>query len=668
MKRFIEFRESERKKTVENFINCYTSNSFDDFISIVKATGILINPYDGKFRDEKKIEELGKFLNQNATKCELEKWSLIKEQASVINDLFCEMYKSETFVSTKEMNPEYEVYGFLIVLEQMLFYLRNIAKSKSYLNDELNYKVDFDFAYEVNGYENENRKAIDIFERISYTADSVLTYLMFYKYKGKFDNYDIETVVPHEEVYKAYNHLKSNDIHDVINDLFEKWKFCDCNISKNETNIDIDILEKDFIKEMTIAKNRFEIRKQNLQLEIALFSNKLEQKVNKYTVQLPPTEYLSIDEAEACELIKEYLFISDFNYSCLVNNDGEIKVKLSELIRAYSILKETSKEFIENRDLDTESVHSICRFIDEDNLKKLLTLKGIDSNNVENVIKSLTYSKYKDIYDCPLIKYRNGYILIPSILECTDISMVILSNVSQFNFEGELFEDKIIEELRKQGINATKITYKESGKEFQCDVIFSLGKDLYICECKAWGECKNVRSFYEQTKKKINTYEQIQRISNQYKKNVSNIVKCLGLSEEYKPRHIYNIIILTTMQGKNERISNTYFIDCSALNKFIKREKPTVNLPYNGKMLRYTFPNYNHLDGSITTNKLIKFLENPYQIDLENRAIEEQVRTAPIGKYNLKYCSYERKWPNQIDLNENLEKYLDIISKTYNLK
>ncbi len=79
-------------------------------------------------------------------------------------------------------------------------------------------------------------------------------------------------------------------------------------------------------------------------------------------------------------------------------------------------------------------------------------------------------------------------------------------------------------------------------------------------------------------------------------------------------------------------------------------------------------PKWNEYEGSITYNKIIRFLNNPTPVALDCKNTVKSIRTMPINEISIKYEAYENKLSHFVDCNKDITEYLKSIEQLYGLK
>lgn len=650
MQEFIEYRNLGNNKKRDKFISILEQFGIDHFLEIVKLTGITINQYHGKNRYYNLITSLNTELINRLPENEYAKWTKLLNQSHVINECYSDFFSDENYIKTLDIKEEEEISAFIIILEKYLYFINNIIQDNEIENKRLNINFDVSFSYEI-PYSKEQLYG-KMFDRCSNIANDVIKYLMFYKNKNSV----ILSEVDNLSLHNAFFHLTNIDKKEVLNSIVADWQFGGRDIINESSGTVISkVADNSLIQDEFIALNRIEHRRQTI-INDMVFARSLENKKN-CNLQEEDDEFTK-------EYLKEVLYGYSEEYCCLISGDN---VKLGYLVRAYGVLKRLALKFISMRkDINSNILNDICFIISEKKLEQKLSDCNIPKEEVDRLLSIFTYNKKGDLFDTPLIKNGSNFIIIPSIVAKADISQVILSIVDQFNFRGKLFENAVLELLHNNSISAYSEKYQDESGEYQCDIIFLIDKDLFICECKAWGESRTARGFYNQLSKCHEAKKQLDRIATKYIEKKDWLKKEFDFNGEF--RNITKIIITSNAIGRSNQIGDTYFIDFSALSRFIKRDKPSIELRHKNMRYVYELPKYSEFRGKLTYNKMIRFLNNPAPVDLALKNTKKSIRTMPINKIKFEYEVYENQLSYFADLSEDADTYFRALEKTYGLK
>ncbi|WP_312072268.1 hypothetical protein [Anaerotignum propionicum] len=358
-----------------------------------------------------------------------------------------------------------EISAFIMILEKYL----NIINENELENQKSNMQFDVRFAHEIPDKDQAYSK---MYDRCANIANNVIKYLIFYKRKAPVISPEVKDLALHN----AFFHLTNIDKKEVLDSLTVEWQVGGRDITKDASgNLRSEIFNNCLIRDEFIALDRIEHRRNTI-INDMVFTQKQQE-----------------EEEFVKEYLKEVLYGYSDDYSCLISG---YRIRLGHLIRTYKVLKELSTKFINSReDINSNNLNDICLVISEKELTVELFNNKIPKENINTLVSILTYSKRGDLFDTPLIKNGSDFIIIPSIVTNTDISQVILSIVEQFNFEGKLFENAVLELLKNNNILAHKENYKDETGEYQCDIMFLIGKDLLYVNANLGGNHEQFGDF-----------------------------------------------------------------------------------------------------------------------------------------------------------------------------
>lgn len=644
--KFLEFRDLESlakkeneyiKKLEEKFENMSKENnhSLEDIIKIVKNTGILIHPYPGESNYEKLIKKIDNFFYEKKNEKLTSFWNNYKFEASIINNLFQEIYESVEYKTTLEIPSKIEVQTYLACLEIILSQINNINC----------YPISIEFEHASKSFDSDEARNRDMFDYISIISGKILNYLLWYKQ----NNISINTNIKLEKKYLllASNHFSSYDKINLLNDVSDYWKYYDYKIKQKYEDSEISFTPRkaEYLKN-TISTSRFESRRHliNIQVEHLKIDKKI---INRHNPKLPHKEFINRDEFISYHTFVEYFYINNIEMKIL-------NVPANQWIRSLSILKKKANEFLETRKIKEDShLYDICLYFDRKNLVADFLKYGIENENIDTIFKNLIFnSRNNDLFDAPLIQIdQNSFLIVPSILANIDTTRVLmcmfLEKKTDMNFKGIGFENKIIKELKSQNIIASSLNSKRKNKSgedriYQCDVAFLIDNDLFICECKAYSQPVTHRNYYELIDKKEDTITvQLKQIFDYYKNNLDIVKSQLKLPTDYKFNKIHSLLITTVPLGKSEKINSTFIIDHSAFSNFIRREDPTIPILSQNKGCKLDL--FSLYKGEITKEKFLKFLKSPLPIELEKKRRREISKSIPLEKSNLSIFDYAIK-------------------------
>lgn len=651
MKRIVNYHKIREFKSVKDYINYYNDVGIQEFIEAIRVSGILINPYDTKNRNEELINGIGKFLNKN--KSEEYLWGKLLNEAGIINDLYSDLYSMDLYRKAESVPTEKAFASFAMILEKYLRFLTNEIEGNEEKNKELRLEFHSDFAYGKNMSPIE--KTINIYEHIVFVSDMVLKYLLFYKCR----NVEQDMEIADEYQNASFAHLVISDQKTVIQKIEKEWQFFNRTIKRNGNYVESLCDSKEFL-DFHVVNERLSSRKNKIMNDIRIGEDAIG--------IIGKEEGISDDERSSILYLKNVLAIESLSYMCSINkrNNKVYRVPLNDLVRAYAVIKMMVDKFSEEEQKFSNIISDVCLILEEGDIVKEFVISGIPVEQAKILIKVLKYENYKDIFDTPLIPFNKEIMLIPSIVKNIHIAQVILSCVNQFNFEGEAFERLVLSILQNAGINAISEKYQDETGVYQCDVLFGIKRTLFVCECKAWGEPHSIISYCERNEKCFGAYEQLNRIAQKYQTNKDELCRKLGMKDGII--RMKKIIILSNAVGIENTIEDVYFVDYSAFHLFCERRKPSVNLYHEKKLFKYALSGFNELEGAITENKLLTYIANTSPVQLMIKNTEKQIRIMSLLNYELNYDTYILKENDYLMPDKDIDEYMTNIKKIYDIK
>jgi hypothetical protein len=658
--RTLENNLENQDKFIEILSTMLLEKGVTETTIILKSTGVLINPYPGKHKYRNLIKKIDNAF-QKFSQEDIKLWTLYKNQSEIFNSLFQICYQEESYLTAVCLFRNIEIQTFLAVLEISLTTLKH--------DTPMPIKLNFEFAF--TNYDSVAMAKERMFNYIANIAGSILNYLVYHK-KPQIWNTDIDSheIITNENLINSSHHFSAYDKINVLNDMVDYWRYNDCTMNQKNKTINFEPKLKEVYLANDISLKRFETRREklNIELEYLDFSKHV---INHRTNQLPPKQFVSKDEIATYYNCKQYFYLETLDQVIL-------DVPFKEWIRAYSVLKIISNDFIKQRDFSQElKLSTVCLLLNKQQIESHFYEFGISIGNMQKIIDRLTYgSKDTDLFDTPIINFKeNEYIIMPSLAINTDIARVLMCNFlkkkSNMDFKGTGFENQVLKELSEKGIKCSglyakgKLVGDSEERPFQCDVAFILNEDLYLCECKSFSQPTTHRGFYNLIgKKQDTTNDQFKKIADFYKLNIDIVRAKLNLPHSWNPRKIYKFILVSTPLGSREKIGDTFVIDYSAFSTFLQRNKPSI-VDIEGKT-RYEFNFYSILNGDISSEKMLKLFKNPPQVDMEKKRRRRIFKQTPFGDYTLVAFDFQTRFDDKISLKDkNLNKYLNKFSKTY---
>ena len=211
-----------------------------------------------------------------------------------------------------------------------------------------------------------------------------------------------------------------------------------------------------------------------------------------------------------------------------------------------------------------------------------------------------------------------------------------------------------------------KKLYKDESGEYQCDVLFLLDRELFICECKAWSEPRTIIGFYNQLEKMYDAEKQLTRIANKYVEEI-NLIKS-DLKIDCEVESIHKVVLSANAIGKENFINGTYYIDYSTFHNFILRKAPSINFYNEGIEYQYRLPGFDEYEGDITASKFMKCLKEPSSNKLMEINTEEKQRVVSLGETEIEYNVLVCKESIYMAPDRDIDEYTNGLEKVYSLK
>lgn len=616
IKKFYDYRKLKEFKCTKKYIDLCEKIGVEKFIECLKMEGVSLKLNNKQILNE--VTEHFKEKNRN----DLNKWINFLDESKIIIDLESEFSSLKEFIEADKVPKEEAITSFVIALEKELRDCINKIKS---INSENINTIMNEFHPIMDKYE----YYINYYERVIVIADFVLKYLIFYKSKDTIQN----TSVSPQSIERSIGHIKAGNQKLFLRQLENEWKFLGRKLCRKDQNNIISLCSEeglDFYLSYVAVMNR------------------------RYTEELIATNGInkfnrakSNEKDEICTLLKRILCVKHLDYQCFVKKKSgkKLKINLEHLVNAYVEIKKMTEKFILFDQKLTNNIDEICLCIDEQVIENNFKKIGIPDPEIKNLISCLTYENYKDIYDTPLIRYNNKYLLIPGVVEKIDVCQVVLSCVNEFNFKGEAFEKSIGSALDDAKIpNILSKTYTVNKEQYQCDVMFVIQDTLYLCECKSWGEPRDIVSYYERNRKCYDAVTQIDRIASEFKNHLDEIGELLKVKTEIKK--VEKVIVLSHSIGNSYYINDVLFVDYPNLLDFLKRRRLVVSIDDKINNINAKGLGLEIYDGKITKNRFEKCIKENVFINLTLKNTMKKVKSIRVGNINVEHEIFTEKVSN----------------------
>lgn len=402
--------------------------------------------------------------------------------------------------------------------------------------------------------------------------------------------------------------------------LFEKWKNGLIYIEKKEDKIITRYVETSHLLWLRKSRSKLQIYEYIQELELA-------NAVKAYPTYFS-NELTDFNELLAWGTLKSYLHTNDI-YTLIDN------IPIIYWIKAYAALIRYAKR--------VSFIDSYRRFffirallgrwllvLSRNKWIYLFTQANIPEECANKIFDSLTYNKKSsDLYDFPLVRTRNKYMIVPTLLNVVHPGKLLKSRFRQNDFnisqKGKLFEKEIVNMLRQRDIPVVQVHRKHGGKDYECDIVFLLNDTLFLCECKDNGDkylYDYVAKFYE------NDVAQMERISNFFEAHTEIIYeefKKIGCSK-IRFKKVQKLLIYNTVFHSILNVKDINVVDYERFVAVFRRgnlDKRICDL-YGGPS--------DCLSGRITAEKLMRYLKSELLVCNYDKIIKLKIDELLFGK------------------------------------
>lgn len=514
---------------------------------------------------------------------------------NVRNIIFYKYYshfseKIETFLNDiKILN---EIYEELIREEERVISQINKQKLPILLINSLNYVIK-DTSENANSINSDTRDYWIIF--ISKLLKKI------YRDKITFKYIETSEKTP-DDIISVFKDL---DIFSSI--IIDSWKYSELEIKQIDTGASFKEVGN-FGKEQLYSLATFLELKEGREFKGSLLDDICKSEEMFYKQK---KEYLS-------HQIEEYFYTTDFEQKYL-------GVSLSEWIKSYETLYELSIMSNDDKILLTE-----------ESIKKIYETNDISRSSIEIILKYLTFStSSRDLYDSPLIKFGNEYLILPRLIEAIDFSRSIISLLSNeqnqndtgISQKGKNFEKYIMDLVNKQfPINGSSLKLEKAGDTFEIDGLFYDQGTIVILEMKTQKQPENYIDYYKNQVDLEKYIEKFNRNADFFIQNPEHIYKKLNINEKINLN--FQKIFVTNVSQKRVTYQDVYIIDEIDFFNFMNREAPSINYINNSIKKIICIPLEHELyTGEPSVEQLVKLIKNPFK----RKRIEANIKTRKIN-------------------------------------
>ena len=554
----------------------FENESRNDFFRICKILKFTIHPYPGPQKNKKKIEELDRWLKERLTDDEIRIWNRFLQESGYINLLYKDLYSDEEYEEANALDGARELSAYLMFVEYYLSSLLNSEMGRNDLNDQLGIQSDLGAIPDV------NERLLyygELFDNVCIEIKNALEYIAVYK-----NHNQICDKIDSKDIIKAKGHLLSVMKKNVIDQIVESWQFGDPHFT-----MDQDVFQCENDTWGRIIRTYWEMRERSTYITSMLADE-------QYPVNSENEERHEFDRTNFILQRQLYADLSDCRCE-IVGKEGENRtVKIQDLIKAYARLKTICKNHLKTRKIEklNGDMRQVCVQIKKRELMQ--EFAELELDDLECVLRLLTYGKAKDLMDAPLIASGKYYYMVPSLVAELQISEVILSIANGFRFRGKALEHHLFRLLKEENIICGRIKRHESSDTYECDSVFVLENCLFIVEAKAWGFPANITQYYNMNKKMIEAGRQINRLYEYIRLHLADVLCELGLGEDYNISHIYRIILSNFQRADEQELENIFLCDFNCFRGILKGIPSGVLIkePRNEKLLKVAIePNRN---------------------------------------------------------------------------
>ncbi|RAS89613.1 hypothetical protein A3863_10360 [Priestia endophytica] len=668
---FHRFEEiSSSKKTINSFLNTLPEEtSIEEVLEILRLSGSCYNIHSPKqLRTFKQtVTNIEKKFPQDK-----EKISSFIHTIDNLDAIVSDFFSLRSATEVEKIPKTRQITSFILALE--IFVGSTLEYAKGYSIERI--KKVYPFVISLFNEKNQKvAKAKDQLEQVYGIIDSIVGFagsILKFMEIGNRDIGKINTTVSRDQIKIARQHILLYDIWWVLLDLEQSWRFAGSKIifDDKKRSATVELGNEEFLHGREISFERFLSQKTRWRADFENFYEQHKHKINFKSSELPPTEFISEDEAYYILAVGEFLETYDFNEKCL-------DVSLSEWIRAYTIIQVEASKHLEERFSDKRvkplTINNWTIRRDKKYWINLFEKRGISNKSAEIILENLIFTKdSKDLLDCPFISHLDEIILIPSIAASIDPSMSLVSlltkNEVDISFKGTGLEQRVLRELNKKGIKAISIKRTSDNDTYECDVVFTLNNDLFFIELKAFGQPRTTREYYnllfklygehnnsKDNKEERSATEQLNRIVKFYEANLNIVREELNLSNKWIPKNIRKVVLTTAKLGNPMFVDDCFIADTSTFFCFLDRKTP--GLMFGKRMLRPTHPDF---EGEVTSEKLTNVLNNPLQIELFKIIVRKSEREINLDSKTLTYPTFKNMLGNIINPNKKILDMLGI--------
>lgn len=620
---FMYYRYVDYEKyDINRICDAYINETSEDFFRICKALKFTIHSYPGENKRAEQVKLLDEWMEKNAKYQDIILWKKLLEESNLINMLYKDLYDDPLYFKANEIEDSKELSATLVCTEYILSAMLDASIGDMSLCEQMGVELGSEECIE--GINDRARCYGEMFDNISIKIRDVLEYIIYYK-KHKC----VCEKVSVEDIENARGHILSILKKTCIDMVVEGWQFGDPKIILRDDLVDV---VNDYWGH--VIRIYWEIRERS--------------NVATWSVACEDYQLGIYDEDREIEIAKrtlqKQLFVNELNQECKIFRGNKLEeiVDIFDIVKGYARLKTICNNHLLRRE-DKEisgDIGAVCVCVEKENIEK--QFQAMRMKNPKQILKRLIYGRGRDIVDAPLIEWEGKLYMIPTLVKCASISEVVLSIASTFEFRGKALERELLKLLKEEKICCGKLKKHEKSDTFEYDSLFVIDNSMFIVESKAWGFPRNITEYYFMNNKILKAYNQVNRLEEYVRGNMSIVLKCLNLPVDYKIDTIYKIILSNFQRADNQILEDVFLCDFNMFKGFVKDIAPGIVVRNTDDSIeKWVFEEKRKTP--ITSDEVIEFLQGNIARDICISLLEEQVFCDSINKLYIRKSVLQRK-------------------------
>lgn len=277
-----------------------------------------------------------------------------------------------------------------------------------------------------------------------------------------------------------------------------------------------------------------------------------------------------------------------------------------------------------------EEALSLLPIKDKDFFKRLLVERGLPSGIAKMFLENITFGVTSiDLYDTPLIKFGDQYMLYGPSLKEALLHELVISNVGRnkekLSAKGEALENRLFRLFSESGFQPKKIKENRRGEEYQFDLAVKWGAHLFVFECKNRAiprspiTSRNMSDDYQEH------VIQIQRLCSGLEKHPEILEKYFGSN------HGITKIVPCLVNGLplsfDKQLGGVYVTDISSVSRFFTDNEITLHL---GSQQRVIYRQW--VCGKPCVGDFMFLLNNPFSLRLKMQNLSSHIEHVYIAE------------------------------------